>query len=126
MVVNRFLRGCCVVIPRFIGHSNFSITLFPGYSPEGPLFMVWTFITFVSLIRISSVWSQVWVSGGGNNIINGITNLVCNSILSDIAFQGDEEEAEVQMKGKSSSWKGERITIRSEFKASSFSSSSLP
>lgn len=48
--------------------------------------MVWTFITFVSLIRISSVWSQVWVSGGGNNNINGITNLVCNSILSDIAL----------------------------------------
>lgn len=61
MVVNRFLRGCCVVIPRFIGRSNFSIILFPGYSPEGPLFMVWTFITFVSLIRISSVWSKVAV-----------------------------------------------------------------
>lgn len=25
------LRGCCVVIPRFIGRSNFSIILFPGY-----------------------------------------------------------------------------------------------
>lgn len=27
VVVNRFLRGCCVLIPRFIGHSNFSIIL---------------------------------------------------------------------------------------------------
>lgn len=118
VVVNRFLRRCCVLIPRFIGHSNFSIILLQsGGSSFYGLDFYYFCLPNPNLPCLVWCGSQVAVI----IILMGL-RIQCVTLLSDITVQ-DEEEAEVQMKGKSSSWKGERITKRSELKASSSSSS---